>query len=99
MSLGPTTLGSAGEKRVSSETSAFASRGFQGVQDLGGEALEECSGTLVLDEIANDSHAPDLGLEILVLDAGLLAGRIEGQSKARRHTQGIEAHLDHVKRL
>lgn len=43
-------------------------------QDLGGKSLEEGSEALVLDEVANDGHSSDLGLEVLVLDAGLLEG-------------------------
>lgn len=48
-----------------------AGEGEVNVQDLGCQSLEESRSSLVLDQVSNDRHSSDLGLEVLVLDTGL----------------------------
>lgn len=73
MSFGPTTLRGSGHpgQHPSSIRTAVSSERKENAQDLGREALEEGRCALVLEELAHDRHAADLGLKVLVLDARL----------------------------
>jgi hypothetical protein len=100
MSLGPTTLYASKENRrersVERSTLAAETRAGIHAQHFRSQSLEEGAKALVLDQIADDGHSAGLGLEVLVLDAGLRArgeeqaDKISRSSSRRRKMTGRE---------
>lgn len=86
MSFGPTTL----RDTLRQHTRPADRTKGANAQDLGREALEEGREALVLDQVADDGHAPDLGLEVLVLNAGLRSVR-GGQHRMQARAMQADA--------